>query len=327
MTVVAAPDKFRGSATAAEVAAAVAEAVHSVGGTCRQLPLADGGEGTLEALGGSNRTATVTGPLGVPVRAAWRLSGTSAVIESAKACGLDLVGGAAGNDPVAATTRGVGELLAVAARAGARRILVGVGGSATTDGGLGAISALKGVDLSAVRVQVCCDVATRFTDAARVFAPQKGATPEQVALLTRRLEQLQIRYRREFAVDVDAVPGSGAAGGLAGGLRAVGARLVPGFATVADELGLDRALDGADLVVTGEGRLDVTSSAGKVVGGVVQRAAAFGVPVLVLAGSADQQHPLPPDVAVVDLSARFGPNRSWQDPLGCVREAVRDYLP
>src|SRR3954454_22183543 len=137
--VVAAPDQFRGTATAAEVAAAIGRAATAAGHRCDQAPRADGGEGTLEALGGPNRTTTVTGPLGEPVDAAWRLDRGRAVIEMARASGLELAGGADENDAVAASTTGTGELLAAAIDAGAKRVLVGVGGSATTDGGLGAL--------------------------------------------------------------------------------------------------------------------------------------------------------------------------------------------
>ncbi|MDQ6697454.1 MAG: glycerate kinase, partial [Actinomycetota bacterium] len=142
MRVVAAPDKFRGTATAAEVAGAVASAVRQRGGQCIEVPLADGGEGTLEALGGPNRSTVVTGPLGDAVAAEWRLHRGTAVVEMARASGLELVGGADANDPIAAATHGTGELLAAALDAGAQRLIIGVGGSATTDGGLGALRSL-----------------------------------------------------------------------------------------------------------------------------------------------------------------------------------------
>src|SRR5450631_435103 len=141
--VVAAPDKFRGTATAREVAAAVGRAAQAAGWTCDQVPVADGGEGILEVLGGRARYARVAGPLGEPVDAEWRLDGSTAVIEMAKASGLALVGGAEGNDPVRASTAGTGQLIAAAVLAGARRIVVGMGGSATTDGGLGALNVLE----------------------------------------------------------------------------------------------------------------------------------------------------------------------------------------
>src|SRR5690606_26053325 len=172
----------------------------------------------------------------------------------ALASGLALAGHAAGNDPLAATSAGTGELIDAALRAGAKRIVVGLGGSATTDGGLGALQAIPApARLRGVELLVACDVATPFSRAAEVFGPQKGATPAQVRLLTGRLEQLARRYRDEFGVDVESLAGSGAAGGLAGGLATLGGRLVPGFDLVADELGLHDALEGADLVITGEG--------------------------------------------------------------------------
>jgi glycerate kinase len=179
------------------------------------------------------------------------------------------------NDALRATTRGTGELLAIAARAGAKRALVCVGGSATTDGGLGAIDAL-GWKLP-VPTTVACDVSTRFLDAARVYGPQKGASAAQVELLSRRLGRLAEQYAARTRVDVTEVEGGGAAGGLAGGLAALGARLEPGFDVVASAVGLEEAIDGATLVVTGEGKLDVTSLDGKVVGGVLDWAADLGV--------------------------------------------------
>jgi glycerate 2-kinase len=245
----------------------------------RRLPLADGGEGTLDALvaarGGAIRRAPVTGPLGDPVEAEWALlpEGT-AVVEMARASGLQLVAGR--NDPLRASTRGAGELIAAAARAGARRVIVGVGGSATTDGGLGAVDAL-GWSLAGVEVTVACDVGTGFFDAATVYAPQKGATAAQVSLLTRRLRRLAEEYERRTGVDVTEFEGSGAAGGLAGGLAAIGATLEPGFEVVAHAAGLEDALGDVELVVTGEGKLDRTSFEGKVVGGVLEWAAEEGI--------------------------------------------------
>jgi len=325
MRVVAAPDKFRGTATAAEVAGAVARAAARAGWDCDEVPMADGGEGTLAVLGGPNRTTLVTGPLGDPVEAGWRLVRNRAVIEMATASGLELAGGPEGNDPVAATTTGTGELIAAAVDAGARRVLVGVGGSASTDGGLGALRALSPfARMRAVELVVACDVRTRFVDAAEVFAPQKGATPAQVELLRRRLERLADVYLDDYGIDVRELPGSGAAGGLAGGLAAIGARLVPGFDAVAEETGLEDRLEGADLIVTGEGFLDAQSFDGKVVGGVVELAASFGVPVLAVAGQCfDEAGRRVPAVSLVD---RFGEARAVGEPLACVEEIVLERL-
>jgi glycerate kinase len=286
-----APDTCRGSPTGAAPADAMAAGVESAGFSARRMPLADGGEGTLDALlaarGGSMRTATVTGPLGEPVAAQWGLlpDGT-AVVEMARASGLQLVG--VRNDPLRASTRGTGELIAAALRGGARRVIVGVGGSATTDGGLGAVDAL-GWSLAGHDVTVACDVATPFLDAATVYGPQKGATSAQVSLLTGRLARLAEVYQERRGVDVTALEGGGAAGGLAGGLAAIGAQLEPGFDVVARAAGLDDALAGAELVVTGEGKLDRTSFEGKVVGGVLEWAADEGVDKrVVIVGQATQ---------------------------------------
>jgi len=323
--VIAATDKFRGTATAAEVAAAVARAVEAAGGTCEQVPVADGGEGTLEVLGGANRHTVVMGPLGDPVDAAWRLAGGTAVIEMARASGLTLVGGADGNDPIAATTHGTGELISTALEQGARRVLVGMGGSASTDGGLGAIRAIWAANrLRGVELIAACDVRTLFVEAASVFAPQKGATPAQVELLTRRLERLAQVYAGDYGVEVADLDGSGAAGGLGGGLAAIGADLVPGFELIADELELAERFESADLVVTGEGFLDAQSFEGKVVGGVAELAKAAGVRVLAVAGQvydgAEQR------IDTVSLVARYGEKRAMADTAACITEAVSDAL-
>ena len=279
------PDKFRGTLTAAGAAEALARGLEAAEvdrrrfDEVRRLPLADGGEGTLDAVlaarGGSRRRVTVTGPLGDPVEAEWGvLPDGTAVVESARASGLALVAGP--NDPLAATSRGTGELIRAAVRHGARRLIVAVGGSAMTDGGLGAVDAL-GWSLKGLDVTVACDVTTPFIDAARVFGPQKGATAAQVALLARRLERLAEVYRQRTGCDVASLPHAGAAGGLAGGLAALGARLEPGFEVVARAAGFDAALDGVDLVVTGEGRFDGTSLDGKVTGEVLGWAASEGI--------------------------------------------------
>ena len=286
----ACPDKFRGSLSAAEAAAAMARGLRRAGyDPVRELALADGGEGTLVALqaarGGSLRTQRVTGPLGEPVDAKWlRLGDGTAVVEMARASGLALVDGA--NDPLRASTRGTGELIAAALRSGAKRVVVAVGGSATTDGGLAAVEAL-GWSLAGHDVTVACDVVNPFLEAAAVYGPQKGATAAQVSLLTRRLERLAQEYERRTGVDVTTLEGGGAAGGLAGGLAAIGARIEPGFEVVARAAGFEEAIEGVDIVVTGEGKFDVSSLEGKVVGGVLDWAAELGVPRrAVIAGQA-----------------------------------------
>ena len=303
----------------------MARAVVNAGGTADEAPLADGGEGTLEALGGANRTTTVSGPLGDPVEAVWRLDRRAAVIEMARASGLDVVGGPEGNDAVAASTYGTGELIAAAVERGAREIVVAVGGSATTDGGLGALRALEPSQrLRGIEFRVACDVRLPFVDAAEVYGPQKGASPAQVELLRRRLERLAQIYEEEYGVDVTGLAGAGAAGGLAGGLAAIGAHLEPGFDLVADAIDLDERMEGCDLVVTGEGFLDEQSFDGKVVGGVAALAAALCVPVLVVAG--DVMDPLPQAVEAVSLTERFGGERSRLDALACIEAVVADHL-
>ncbi len=322
---VAAPDKFRGTASASDVAAAVQRAAERCGWDFVARPLADGGEGTLDVLGGANRESLVTGPLGDAVRAGWRLDGRTAVIEMARAAGLVLAGGQEGNDAVGASTAGVGELIIHAVEAGAKRIVVTVGGSATTDGGYGAIQALQPLPrLRGIDLVVACDVRTRFVDAASVFAPQKGASPAEVKFLRRRLDRLVQMYHERYGRDIGELAGSGAAGGLAGGLAAIGARLVGGFELVAEELDLEAVLEGADVVVTGEGYVDEQSFEGKVVGGVARLAQAAGARLLVVCG--DVAPEVEGRLPMVSLVARFGEERAFADTTACIEEAVTAYL-
>lgn len=328
MRLLACADKFRGTLDASAFAHAVA--VGAEGHEVAAQPMADGGEGTLAAFGGSNRTTTVTGPLGAAVDAGWRLSRGRAVIEMAEASGLLLAGGAEGSDPMEATTAGTGELIAKAVEAGADEIIVGLGGSATTDGGLGALRALPAPSrLRGVDLVVACDVETRFTDAARVFGPQKGATPAQIKLLTSRLERLVEVYRDEHGVDIADLAGGGAAGGLAGGLVAAGARLRSGAELIADAVELYEQIEDADRVVTGEGRVDATSFEGKVVGAVIELARAAGREVVVIGGRVDSEARVRLDglgVAWIDLVERFGADRAMGDTSACVAEAVSAWL-
>ena len=330
-----APDKFRGSLTAPEVVEAVTAGAESVGWQVIARPMADGGEGMLDAFGGANRTSSVTGPAGTPVEADWRLGEDGvAVIECATASGLALAGGGEVNDAMAATSRGTGELIAEAVEAGAKRIIVGLGGSAMTDGGLGAVEAVlerlggdkpgdRGVELLAA-----CDVQTVFTDAGKVFGPQKGASPEQVVELTQRLQDVQARYAQEHGVDLSSLPGGGAAGGLGGGIVVLGGELLPGLQLVAEQVGLDAAMQQAAAVVTGEGALDAESFNGKVIGGVLEAAQPYGIPVIAVAGVIRDDAPADrlAQLTAVSLSEAYGENASWNDTAACITRAVAEQL-
>lgn len=286
-TILVAPDSFKGTYSAAEVAAAIGRGLESAGRPVDLCPVADGGEGTLEtlvrALGGEVRTATVSDPLGRPVKAPFALAGGGrGIIETAAASGLGLVKPGE-RDAIAASTFGTGQLIVAAIEAGAEVVYLGVGGSATTDGGAGAIRAIREAGgLDGARIVVLCDVRTPFESAARVFAPQKGADERAVARLTRRLGDQARRLPR----DPRGVPMTGAAGGLSGGLWAqFGAELVPGAQFVLDAAGFDRRMRAARAVVTGEGKLDQQSLAGKVVSEVSTRARQAGVPCHAIVGT------------------------------------------
>jgi glycerate 2-kinase len=325
MKVVAAMDKFKGTISATDAAAAVGRACAPLGHDCIELPLADGGEGLLEVFGGPNRSTVVTGPLGDPVRAGWRFEKGRAIIEMAQASGLSLIGGAENNDPVAATTTGVGELIEAALAAGATRIIVGLGGSATTDGGFGAVRALSSPHrLRQVELLVACDVTTRFIEAATDFGPQKGASPAQVKLLSGRLERMAQMYQAEYHLDLRDIPGSGAAGGLAGGLAALGGQIISGFDLVAEEMNLESHLGDADLVITGEGFLDAHSSEGKVVGGVIGLADLCGVDVAVIVGEADADHGI--TAQVMSLTERFGRDAAMTRTAELIETCARELL-
>jgi glycerate 2-kinase len=281
--VLAAVDHFGPGTSATDVARAVALGVGQAGSSCVELPLSTGGSGFLAAFGAANRRTLVMGPLGDAVEAPWRMKGSTAVIESGLASGLQLVGGPEGNDPIAAGTHGTGELVVAAAESGAKRIIIGVGGNAGTDGGLGAIRAVFPPSrLRGVRIIAACDVNTPFVEAADAFGAAKGATPAQIKLLRRRLERLIQVYRDQYEVDVSDCPGSGAGGGLAGGLLAIGAELLPGATVVSDELDLAWQIEQADLVITAEAFLDEHSFVHGVVGMVHEQADKLGVPVVAL---------------------------------------------
>jgi len=273
------PASLKGVLSARAASAALARGVREVGGDSVELPVADGGEGTAEALeaalGGEWSYAEVADPLGRPVRAPFlRLDGGTAVVEAAAAIGLPLL--AEGErDPLRASSRGLGELIAAALRQDPRRLLVALGGTATVDGGGGLREA---VDSFPVPTLALCDVRTRLADAARLFGPQKGASPADVAVLERRLAAM------EELAPFARLPGSGAAGGLGAAFAALGAELVPGAPEVLDLIRFDERLAGCDVVVTGEGRVDATTLEGKAPGEVARRALAAGIRCVVFGG-------------------------------------------
>jgi glycerate 2-kinase len=284
-TILVAPDSFKGTLSATQVADALARGISGAGRPVATCPLADGGEGTLDALvaalGGEIQEVEVTDPLGRPVIARFGLAGAEAIVESAEASGLHLVDPSQ-RDPVAASTQGTGELIVAAVKAGAQTVYVGVGGSASTDGGAGALRAIRRAGgLDGAKLVVLCDVRTPFEDAARVFAPQKGAGAVQVRKLSKRLSSMAPRLQR----DPRGLAMTGAAGGLSGGLWAdLGAQLVPGAAFVLDALGFDSRMRQARAIITGEGKLDEQSLAGKTVSEVATRARQAGVPCYAVVG-------------------------------------------
>jgi glycerate kinase len=291
MRIVVAPNAFKETFSPREAARLIAKGLRRALPHARLelVPLADGGDGTLEALraslGGRLVSVRVTGPMGEPVRASYLRAGDTAVVEMARASGLRLVPPDR-RDPLVATTRGTGELIAHAIRAGARRVLLGVGGSATVDGGRGAMEVLRPADCR--RITILCDVENPLLGprgAARVFGPQKGATPAGVRVLERRLAAWARELRRRTGRDVSRVPGTGAAGGLPAALLAHGAKLVPGAGYILRRAGFPRP---CDAVVTGEGRVDRTSLGGKVVGTVLKLSPA---PVVVVCGRCELSLP------------------------------------
>ncbi len=322
MRVLVAPDKFKGSLRADEVAAAIARGLADRGLDAELCPIADGGDGTVDAAvaaGFTRRPVRASGPTGRPVDTAWARSGDTAVVELADVCGLvRLPDGVLRAED--ATTLGLGEVLRAALDDGARRIVIGLGGSASTDGAAGLAQALgvvlrtaggaalpdgvgggrlaevADVDLAGLVVpdglvvEVACDVDNPLlgpSGAAAVYGPQKGADAAAVA----RLDAALASWARVLGAATGTTgredePGAGAAGGVGYGvLTLLDARLRPGFDLIAELLGFDDRLAGADLVVTGEGRLDAQTLRGKGPAGVAARAAAAGVPVLALAGS------------------------------------------
>jgi glycerate kinase len=324
MRIVVAPQEFKGSLTAVQAAEAIADGVRRglPDAELSLVPMADGGPGTVEAVvtakGGSWQKTAVRGPLGAPVDAAWGvIDGDTAVIEMAAASGLVLVP-EGGRDPRIASTYGTGQLIDAALAAGCRRIIVGMGGSATNDGGAGAAQALgarlldddgrdlppggaalarlaridvSGLDprLRQAQILAATDVFNPLCGpqgASAVYGPQKGATPETVHELDAALAHYAAVIERDLGVRVLDVAGAGAAGGLGAGLVAfLGAEIVPGAKLVADAVGLEQRMAGADLVIAGEGRLDAQTGFGKAPHEVARLARQAGIPVIAIAGA------------------------------------------
>ena len=325
MKVVIAPQTFKGSISALDAAKAMGEGVRRVltDAEIVLVPVADGGDGTLETLvegsGGEIRTSEVTGPLGERITARWGAMGdaNTAVIEMARTSGLALVP-LEKRDPRATTTYGLGEAVRQALDAGFRRFIIGIGGSATNDAGAGmaqalgvrlldwdggnldfggaALSQLDGIDMSGLDARaresqflVACDVSNPLTGpegASAIYGPQKGATPEMVAQLDAALERFAQVVKRDIGADIDGVSGAGAAGGLGGGLIAfLNGTLQSGVDIVLEAVGLEQQLDGADLVITGEGCLNYQTVYNKAPVGVARRAGARGIPVIAISGS------------------------------------------
>jgi glycerate 2-kinase len=324
MKIVIAPDSFKESLSALQVAVEIETGFREVypEATYVKLPVADGGEGTVEALvaatDGQIISVAVTGPLGEPVEAFYGLSGDgrTAVIEMAAASGLMLLDPARRN-PLRTTTRGVGDLIRAALDAGARKFILGIGGSATNDGGAGMVQALGGrlldqdghdlgpgggplntlcrIDVSGLdpriaecRIEVACDVDNPLIGekgASAVFGPQKGATPDMVRQLDANLAHYAATIQTDLGIAVADLPGGGAAGGLGAAMFAfLGAELRPGSAIVMNAVGLAEVIADADLVITGEGRIDSQTIHGKTPIGVAEVAKRHGKPVIAIAG-------------------------------------------
>lgn len=342
MRIIIAPDAYKGSVAAAAAAAAMGRGILAVfpDAQLRTVPVADGGEGTVAALvaatGGRRVRTRVPGPLGRPVQAEWGVlgDGVTAVLEMAAASGLPLLAGA--RDPRRASTLGTGALMRAAMDAGYRKLILGLGGSATNDGGAGLAQALgarfldarerplppggaalarldhidlAGLDprLAGIELRVACDVANPLTGpegASAVYGPQKGADPATVRELDRALGVLERVATQATGRDVARRPGAGAAGGLGAGLMwFTPAQLCPGVEIVLAAAGFEAMLDGADLVFTGEGRTDGQTAMGKAPAGVAAAARRHGVPVVCLSGGLDPDADLLLDLGVTALAA------------------------
>jgi glycerate kinase len=370
LKIVVAPNALKGSLTAHDAAIAMSDAIQKVLPQAQivQLPVADGGDGLLgvlqQALDASVMTKTVTGPLGQPVDASFLFSQATqtAVIEMAEAAGLAKLT-AEQYDPMKASTFGVGELILTALDHGAKKITLGIGGSATNDGGTGMARALgirftdstgselegNGESLATIshidigeldprlkdtEIQVICDVDNPLLGkhgASHIFAPQKGASPEQVKLLDAGLEQLATVIAQDLGMDIRDVAGSGAAGGLGGGLIAfANARLRPGAELVLDLIDFDHKIAGAQLVLTAEGQLDEQTAYGKVPAVVARHAQSLGIPCVAIAGSIgnnmDSLHEVGIDAAFSLCPGPISLETAMQNAKGLITDVTEQAL-
>ncbi len=332
-TVLLAPDKFRGTASARELALAMREVVEARGLVGDVQPLSDGGEGFVDAFVGTRVMVEVPGVRGTlvsaPVVLVATASGLLGVIEVASVIGRDLLPHPSAHEAIVASSEGVGHLIRAAAALGAASIMVGCGGSATSDAGLGCYLMLRELGGLPVPVTVAADVAATFSGARR-FAEQKGVGPGDLIRIDERLVGARQRYQNEQGLDVELVPGSGASGGVAGALIALGARVMDGFGAVVNEVDLASRMERASLVITGEGRLDAGSLEGKVVLGVAAMAPA-GTEVLVICGSVDPDaaaivHDRFPRVTIGSLEDRFGHADAVRHTRACVMRLVDEHL-
>jgi glycerate kinase len=329
--VLVAMDKFRGTSSARDACDAVADAARAAGWDTDVQPMSDGGEGFRDAVGGDVVTYEVSGPLGVPVTApvSFRAtpSGLEAVIEVADVVGHDVLGALSGTEALLASSAGVGQLVVAADRAGAVVILVGCGGTVTSDGGLGCHGVLRDAGGLRARVVAATDV-TAHLSGARRFARQKGVAEVDLEKVDRRLAEARDVYARDRGVDVEAHERTGAAGGLAAALFAWGATLASGFDVVADEVGLESRLARATLVITGEGRYDQGSLEGKVVGRLLDLADA-GRDVVAICGVVEgggRSLPGRRRTRLVSLTQRYGRSRAEGDLHSCLADVTSEVL-
>jgi glycerate kinase len=331
--VLAAMDKFRGTATARDLCDAISRAAvdHDRGSDAQ--PMSDGGEGFRDAFVGEEKTIEVPGPLGAVVPAKVTMvpssSGPFAVLEVSQVIGRHLLESPTRGQAMEASSAGVGHLIVACANLGARRVLIGCGGSATSDGGLGCYQVLRDAGGLPVPVTVATDVTARFSGARR-YAEQKGVDPRDLGLLDRRLEEVRALYLGETGVDVELLERSGASGGVPGALAALGGVLVSGFDAVAEAVHLGERLRRSSLVVTGEGRFDMGSLEGKVVVGVAALVKQ-GTALLVVCGSIDDKAAQLflrryPTATMVSLVERFGETRAHSDVVRCVVSIVTEQI-